>query len=331
MNVLHRVGSLLLRRLLLSRFIVLAAVLAASGVPASLATTQDTGPRIYRLAKTSTFQRGCFAPCLCPVMERGTEEGTLVLTPAGSSGLFDNYVVSEVNWTVHLSSGELRVTGSGTYKVGGEFAAQQQLSLDLQVGDNPVQHFDSGLVVGGGDFPRIQITISVNGQQCFDTVFTLDASPVPPDQISQYRLLPESTFQRSCSGPCACAPGPQLPMRGTFFLVPLDPDPLFSRFAVARVKWQVSPDPASTTTSYLPLTGDGAYRVGGEFAVQQQMSLDLAVDLQPPVLFDSGLVLGGGVFPRIDIELVNGAGTCVTTTLEVHARPVSPRSPVAVP
>jgi len=61
-------------------------------------------------------------------------------------------------------------------KSAGEFALQQQLSLDLQVGGDKVQHFDSGLVTGPAPFPEIKATISVNGQVCFDTVFEVSAS-----------------------------------------------------------------------------------------------------------------------------------------------------------
>ena len=73
-------------------------------------------------------------------------KGTFVLTPTGFDGLFDTYSVTDVNWLVAIGGNETIVTGSGTYKIGGEFALQQQLSLDLQVGTNKVQHFDSSLV-----------------------------------------------------------------------------------------------------------------------------------------------------------------------------------------
>jgi hypothetical protein len=303
-------------------FIAMVLVLGSfSGVPLH-AQIADTQQRIYRLDSKSTFQKGCFAPCLCPVMFSGSEEGTFVLTAAGSDGLFNKFMVSQVNWTVTLASGEtMRVMGSGTYKVGGEFAVQEQLSLDLQVGDDPVQHFDSGLVAGGGEFPRIDITISINGQYCFDTVFHIDAAPVPPDQIHKYRLLPSSTFQRSCGGPCACAPGPELPMRGSFSLVNLGSDPLFRRYSVLLVKWMVAADPNSATAAGLPIIGAGSYRVGGGLAVDQQMTLDLKVGTVLPVVFDSGLVPGGQDFPRIDIRIINGAGSCVTTAINLHAVP----------
>jgi hypothetical protein len=67
MNTPHRVRtrfSFLFRW----RFIAVGVALGALCSVPSLAQTTDTTSRIYRLAKSSTFQKGCFAPCLCPVM-----------------------------------------------------------------------------------------------------------------------------------------------------------------------------------------------------------------------------------------------------------------------
>src|SRR6266478_2845398 len=155
--------------------------------PSTAASAQTS--TLYRLNKDSTFQQGCFPPCLCPIMLAMPVKGTFVLTPAGFDGLFDTYAVTDVNWLVSISGTETTVTGSDTYKVGGEFALEQQLSLDLQVGGDKVQHFDSGLVTGPAPFPDIKVTISVNGQVCFDTVFEVNASPVPLNQIRPYRLF----------------------------------------------------------------------------------------------------------------------------------------------
>src|SRR6266516_8095705 len=133
----------------------------AASTPASAQTST-----LYRLNKDSTFQQGCFPPCLCPIMIAVPVKGTFVLTPTGFDGLFNTYAVTDVNWLVSIGGSNTPVTGSGTYKIGGEFALEQQLSLDLQVGGDKVQHFDSGLVTGPAPFPDIKATISVNGQQC---------------------------------------------------------------------------------------------------------------------------------------------------------------------
>jgi len=144
----------------------------------ALAQSAGRPPNHYALRKDSGYESGCFAPCLCPVMLRGPVRGGFRLTFTGSDPLFDHYLVDQVKWTVRQQSGDLHVSGSGTYKVGGEFARQHQLSLDLQVGNDPVQHFDSGLVTPTSAFPAIDARISINGEVCHDTVFDLRARPV---------------------------------------------------------------------------------------------------------------------------------------------------------
>ena len=246
-------------------------------------------------------------------------KGTFVLTPTGFDGLFTTYAVTDVNWLVSIGGIETTVTGSGTYKIGGEFALQQQLSLDLQMDGDKVQHFDSGLVTGPAPFPDIKVTISVNGQVCFDTVFEVSASPVPLDQIHPYGLLAGSTFQRGCFDVCDCAVGPLDPIIGTFALVPLDTTPLFREFAVVNVRWQAL-DPSDR----IPVRGFGTYKVGGEVAVQHQLKMLLKVDGEDSALFDSGLVPGGGNFPRVDIRISISGAVCFDTVINIHAAPLAP-------
>jgi hypothetical protein len=300
---------------------ILFAVLAA-GTGAADAQTDATRPVLYRLEKGSTYQFGCFEPCLCPILDAVPVRGTFVLTFAGFDGLFTTYKVTDVNWTASLGDPELRITGSGTYTTGGEFAVQQRLVLDLKVGDQPVEHFDSGLVTGSRvPFPGIDLRVSIHGEYCFDTVIEVNALPVPPDQIHPYRLGPSSTFTRGCFDPCDCPVGAPQPIDGTFALVDLRQDPLFTEFAVVDVRWVVSSSDGTTATG-IPVRGFGTYRFGGEVAVQQQLALDLTVGAEDPAHFDSGLVAGGAGFPRIDTTIsINGA-VCFDTVIDVHARPL---------
>jgi hypothetical protein len=295
---------------------VCAALLLVGVVAASVPASAQTGT-LYRLNQDSTFQQGCFPPCLCPILVPVPVKGTFVLTPTGFDGLFNTYDVTEVNWVVSIGGSNTTVTGSGTYKIGGEVALQQELALDLQVGSDKVQHFDSGLVTGPAPFPDIKVTISVNGMVCLDTVFEVNASPVPLNQIHPYRLLADSTLQRGCFDVCDCAIGPLDPIVGTFALVPLDTTPLFREFAVVNVRW-VALDPSGR----IPVRGFGTYKVGGEFAVVHQLKLLLKVDGEDPAQFDSGLVPGGGNFPRIDIHISVSGAICFDTRIDLHAAPL---------
>jgi hypothetical protein len=304
-------------RTLLAFVVTLAAAVGAARAQTDLATT-STG--IYRLDKGSTFQRGCFEPCMCPMLVEVPVRGTFSLIPTGFDGLFQNYKITDINWTVSLGDPELRITGSGTYKVGGEFTLQQDLSLDLLVGDGPAQHFDSGLVVPGAPFPHLSATISVNKMYCFDTVIVVNASPAPLAEIHPYRLLRDSTFQRGCFGACDCALGLPQPVVGTFALVNLGQDPLFTEFAVVNVRWAISSalDLAATT---VPIRGFGIYRYGGEFALVERLGLDLTVDGEPQTHYDSGLVPVGAAFPRIDTSLSINNLACYDTLIHVDAWP----------
>ena len=109
---------------------------------------------IIRLDSGAIFQRGCFPPCDCPFLEAAPVRGTLRLTPSGSDPLFEHYGVTDVDWTVSQPDGStLSIVGSGTFKIGGEVAITEELSLDLVVGSDVVQHFDSGIVVPSVQFP----------------------------------------------------------------------------------------------------------------------------------------------------------------------------------
>jgi hypothetical protein len=236
----------------------IAKILCAAFFVLGMVATSAQAGTLYRVNKDTTFEQGCFPPCLCPITVSVPVKGTFVFTPTGFDGLFDTYAVTDVNWLISMGGTNATVTGSGSYKVGGEFALQQQLSLDLQVGGDKVQHFDSGLVTGPAPFPDIKVKISVNGEVCFDTVVELSASPVPLNEIQPYRLLGDSTFQRGCFDACDCAVGPLDQIVGTFDLVALDSTALFREFAVVNVRWRHSNHPRKSLYAAMAPTRSAA-------------------------------------------------------------------------
>jgi hypothetical protein len=140
----------------------------------------------YTLTDGSLFVRGCFNPCDCLPGQDQPLTGTFSLLPLSDDGLFARYGMVDAQWEVHGSSWatppDARITGAGSYTVGGEFAVQQQMEAELQVADESPTPFDSGRVVGGGGFPdQIDVEISENGKFCFDTAMHVlaDADPVP--------------------------------------------------------------------------------------------------------------------------------------------------------
>ena len=151
---LRRVGPVGIAALLL-----FCAAPAASGV-------------LYQLEETSGYEEGCFDPCMCPVWFNQTLRGTFLVEPAAAMDEFAVFDVTDVNLSYTQGDETIDVTGSGVYQRG---TAQQRLELDLQRGDLPPQHFDSGLVPLTGVYPVIDIAVAVNGFFCYDYVFVIVA------------------------------------------------------------------------------------------------------------------------------------------------------------
>jgi hypothetical protein len=140
----------------------------------------------YRLDDGATFQRGCCCACDCAPGAIVPIRGTFRLTLSGSDPLFEYYAVTNVAWTVFQPDGTtLPIVGSGTFKIGGEVAITEELSLDLIAGSEPVQHFDSGIIVPPVQFPLLDVTISIPGAICFDTVMKVLARPFPKIDVDR--------------------------------------------------------------------------------------------------------------------------------------------------
>ena len=150
------------------------AVLAADPAPAA-----PTEP--YALRKDSEFEYGCFGPCACPVLIRSGVYGEFHLALRGSEGSFTVYDVTDVSWFVPQAEGTIPVTGFGEYRIGGEVAIQEQLTLSLRVGNHDPRVYDSGLRTKTVPFPAIEIDIAAHSAVCFDTVFTVRAGPATVD------------------------------------------------------------------------------------------------------------------------------------------------------
>lgn len=303
------------RRALL--FFSLALIAPLFAVPASAQTvigaTQET---IYRLTPASTYEDGCFDPCACPVQLRGALIGAFKLTPAPPDPLYRIFNISDLN--LFVPNYGTWVTGSGTYKVGGEVALTQELSLDLKVGDRDVQHYDSGLVPGGADFPSIDMTVSMNNMVCHDTVFHVAALPVPPVEIVPYTLY-GSNYEEGCFGPCQCAVTMK-PVAGRFGLLKISgADATSEDFAVVNVQWLVRDPAAPTATAGSPVTGAGLYHIGLSTR-DQEMRLSLLENGAGPTRFDSGAVPWKAPLRRIDIDLAMSGFACYDRVYSIHAR-----------
>jgi len=158
------------------------AVLALGFTP-DYVRAQGNGPVRYGLQSGSQLEVGCFDGCECPVLFFPMA-GPFVLTQVSDNGLFRTFAVTGVDWRAVSATGSLHLTGSGTYRIGGEVALVHQLVLDLSLNDEPLRQFDSGLVPGGGNFPQIDIQAALYGFACYDTVLTVHAGPATPSATS---------------------------------------------------------------------------------------------------------------------------------------------------
>lgn len=149
-----------------------AVALAVAAVIAAPAIAQ--GAVFYRLDKPSNFLEGCFEPCLCPIMLNGALAGSFAAIPVSDDGHTAVVDVVDLNWSFVRLEHDVAVTGSGRYTTE---PGRQRLELDLLVGEEAMQHFDSGWTPRAADTPAISIAVSVNGYYCYDRVFEIEAHP----------------------------------------------------------------------------------------------------------------------------------------------------------
>ena len=159
---------------LVSLSVVLSVVMAMAG--SCLAATT------YKLDPTTAYTQGCYEPCACPISISEGVGGTFGLEPIQLTGTYDTYAITDVDWEIPTFDGaSWSVTGAGTYVVFSEVAVLHRLELDLVVGELPQMHFDSGWVLAEAPLPEFDIDVSVNGFNCYDWAFFIDAQPLPTD------------------------------------------------------------------------------------------------------------------------------------------------------
>ncbi|MCI0362357.1 MAG: hypothetical protein L0Y44_12020 [Phycisphaerales bacterium] len=270
----------------------------------------------YRLDDTTTFQQGCFDPCLCPIMNEVPVRGVFGLTLVHTDMWFATYAVSDVNWAITFGDTETNVRGSGRYTIGGDFAYMQRLQLALQIGDEPSQVFDSGWQPVSG-FPAINLDVSINGMFCYDKVFYIDSQPVDPDEIINLTLQRDSTYQQGCFDPCDCVLWEEQPMTGTFALVPVALYGTYREYAVVGVQWAVAGGPLPLEHN---ITGYGTYiQIDGFAGTLDFLDLVLKIDGGPPTDFHGGNSLVTVTFPEIDVVVSMNDMVCYDVVLHVHA------------
>lgn len=126
---------------------------------------------LWRLDEASSFERGCFEPCLCPVGFQDDLRGQFVLRLLAVGDVFDFYAVDGMT---------LRLPQLGwIYEGGGQFrfsriAGIEIMQVTLSSVADPTQDYTAeGPVPADSDM--MSLTLSHNNMFCFDTVFHLVA------------------------------------------------------------------------------------------------------------------------------------------------------------
>ena len=114
-------------------------------------------------------------------------------------------------------------------------------------------------------------------------------------QTTRYRIVEGSTLTAECI-PCAIPPI-TMPIRGSASLTVTETDPLFQRFAVADFAF------AGAGLAEYDGTGAGMYRVGGEVALVQEMSLRMNIGEHRGLTLESKLGPTHAPVPWIEIDV----------------------------
>ena len=136
----------------------------------------EIGPHAYRLTSESFYEEGCYDPCMCPILHGDDLNGRFLLIPRGVEDGFLVHSVSSVSLKLFGRLGRT-ATGSGAYRISLDRPQLQRMELDLRLDGGEPQRFDSGLIPVERPFPGIDITVSMNGMYCYDTVFSIRSLP----------------------------------------------------------------------------------------------------------------------------------------------------------
>src|SRR5438309_2043084 len=140
--------------------------------------------------------------------------------------------------------------------------------------------------------------------QCFNFAGAFAQSST--NQTWAYRLVEGSYLVDDC---LICErPTILAPMRGTFNLVFLEQNPLFTHYAVRDLSF-VAGSPAGW---HYKVSGDGSYQIGGEVAIQQQMTLQVDINngyTNKLCYFTNASQAVDRLWPMISIALAQTNGT----------------------
>ncbi len=129
-----------------------------------------------------------------------------------------------------------------------------------------------------------------------------------------YELQADAGYQEGCFDPCECPILAQTGLKGTFILRRSGEDGQFVDYELSRVNWIVR----WQGEVFHRIEGNGLLRLD-EGAHQQQLLLDLSIDGEPPLHFDSGLVPLVNEFPDLNVTVSMNGMYCYDRVFQVAA------------
>jgi hypothetical protein len=275
--------------------------LAASAIIYVPASAGEFDPILYELREGSVLVDDCLA-CDRAAIEVPLR-GTLVVKrlPVRIPG--NLYDISWIDFRSADPGHEYAVSGTGSHYRRTE--QETETSVDLEIKGQTGIHLASGTVEPTAVWPAIDVTVVEDGQRDPLHLYRIRIIAEPRAESILYELVEGNLADRTGTifvDDCRCGrPTIEVPMGGSFFLLPLDvggPSPFNSYLVIDLQMRSVSP-------MEYGVTGSGRYRWGGEVAVVQEMDLAIEVNGQDRATLVSGPVAfpEGVSFPAIDIPL----------------------------
>jgi hypothetical protein len=173
----HSLKTIFLKAALLSGF----ALFGSGGTVVFAQAPTTNQPWAYLLVGDSSLLDDC------PICDRISipvpMRGTFNLRLLEANSLSTLYAIENIQFTA--GDRPYRVTGSGTFEIGGDFALTQDMSLQLQIDDgftNKLCYFTNSTLLPDRQWPMIDATVGqTNGT--FTQIFTLRLAAAPVREI----------------------------------------------------------------------------------------------------------------------------------------------------
>lgn len=136
------------------------------------------------------------------------------------------------------------------------------------------------------------------------------------DEQVLYALGSEATYVEGCFDPCLCPIMAPSGLEGSFVLRPAGTNGQFLNYELSQLSWLVM----WQGEVFHRVEGTGVFRLD-EDGKQQQLLLNLSLDGDAPLAFDSGIVPLDAGFPEMDVTVSMNGMYCYDRVFHLIAAP----------